>query len=129
MSDTDHLLVLSTRVAPTQKFLVDGEEYELLGMDHLSEDDEALVMARFSKYQQTADNLSIESDLRKGQALASSLKKQRTAIIAQLTTLPKEIAAKLPTKPAVKIIEAVQTVLEEGDGDDDPSDTKTEDDT
>lgn len=122
------MLTLSTRVVPARKFTVDGEEYEILGLDHLSREDEALVTARFSKYSQTAGNLSIEENLTKGTELALSLRKQRTAILTQLTTLPKDVADKLPTRPAIALIEAIQKEMEgEGTGDeDDEPDTEEE---
>jgi hypothetical protein len=105
------ILSLSTRVLPTRKFKVDGEEYEILSLDHLSRDDEALVHARFSRYGQTATDLSIERDLQKGTQLALSLRKQRAAILAQLTTMDRALADKLPTNDSVKLIEAIQEEL------------------
>lgn len=124
---TDYLLTLSTNVAPAKKFLVDGVEYELLGMDLLSKDDEAEVLARFSKYAQTSNDLSIESDLVKGKRLAASLRTQRVALLCKLTTLDKEVAAKIPTQDAVKLIEAVQALLEDEDDDDQEGEGNPED--
>jgi hypothetical protein len=111
------LLSLSTQLEPARKFLVDGLEYEILGIDHLGKADEAEVMARFSKYVQTANALSVAADLGKGTALAVSLRTQRIKILTMVTTLPADIADRLPTGPAVKLIEAVQEEFSENDPD------------
>ena len=47
---TDHLMQLSTTVAPAKTFTVDGMAYELLGMDHLSPEAEANVTALLTRY-------------------------------------------------------------------------------
>lgn len=123
---TDYQLELSTRVAPPKKFLVDGVEYELLGIDNLSADDEAECMARFSRYGQTSNALSIAEDLVQGKRLATSLRKQRTALLTKLTSLPKDVADRLPGPEAVKLITAAQQMMEE-DPDADEKDDAADD--
>lgn len=116
------LLSLTTVLKPPKKFLVDGDEYELLGVDHLSADDEADVMALFSRYGILQSDLEVQSEVRKGAETAKKMKATRLTILTKLTTLPLEVAKKLPLTQQVLLLEAVQAEVEaEGEEDDEPA--------
>lgn len=118
MSDT--VLALSTRVKPARKFTVDGEEYELLGIDHLSDADEAEAIALFARHTLLAIDLEQTISVAKGKEVATRLKQTRLTILAKLTTLPKQIAAQLPIDQQIKLLAALQEELE---GEEDANDT------
>lgn len=101
-------LSLSTIVKPAEKFTVDGEEFELLGMEHLSDSDEAEVIALYSRHTLLAIDLESTSAVAKGMVIAERLKATRLAILCKLTTMPKEIAIKLPDREQVRLLTALQ---------------------
>lgn len=123
MSD---LLTLSTEVAPAKKFMVDGEEYQLLGLDHLSADDEAKTMALFARHSLLASELEMTINTNKGTELALRLKKTRLQIITQVTDLPMDIAENLKVSGQVALLQAIQQELSANDEDDDEGSSKKE---
>lgn len=106
-------LALTTKLAPTKKFTVDGEEYEILGLDHLSKEDESKAVALFARHAYIATELEMTPNVQKGKELASRVRDTRMQIIATLTTLPKDIAEKLPLNAQIELITAVQSDQEE----------------
>lgn len=109
------VLALTTKVAEPKKFTLDDEEYEMLGMDHLTKSDEAHAVALFSRYMILVQELNVTDNVQKGRAIAESIADCRVAIICKLTTLPKEIAVKLPTPQQALLLEALQAEVEEAD--------------
>lgn len=110
---TDVLLSLSTRIAPARKFLVDGEEFEMLTLDHLSPDEEKKVVALFARHGVLASELEMTANVQRGEQLADSVRKTRFQIIRALTTLPKETVEKLPLPAQVSLLTALQSPEEE----------------
>lgn len=106
-------LALTTKLAPTRKFTVDGDEYEILGLDHLSKEDESKAVALFARHSVIATELDMTSNVEKGKELATRVRSTRLQIIATLTTLPKEIAEKLPLTEQIALITALQADQEE----------------
>jgi hypothetical protein len=110
------LLSLSTALKDTIKFSVDGVGYEILGVDHLTPDDEAEVMALFARYGNIQMELDGEKNVSKGIPKALELRGTRLRLLVKMTTMPAEVAAKLPLTQQVQLLEAIQ---EEGEADDD----------
>lgn len=109
-------LSLSTTIKEPRKFTVDGEPFQLLGLDHLSKDSETEALALFSRHQQLVMELATAGRLDKGKAIAERVKKVRLMILCKLTDMPKDVAEKLPLGEQVKLLEAL---MEEISGDDD----------
>ena len=114
----DFVLELSTQVVPGKQFSVDGEAYDLVNADHLSEDDEARIMGKFSLHFQIIRKLDRARNEAEARKLAKDLRRSRIELITELTSVPKDIVQKLPLTAQSSIIEAVQEelgVLPEGD--------------
>lgn len=122
-------LALTTEIAPAKKFTLDGEVYELLGIDHLSAEDEALAMALFARHGLLAQEIELTANTKRGAELALKLKSCRVRILCKLTTLPEEVAMKLPIQAQVKLLEAIQVELAGPDEDEADVDDKDADDT
>ena len=113
---TTDMLTLSTALKATEKFLLDGQEYEMLTSDHLSIEDEALVMAWLSRHTILANELSYARDPRKGRLVAERLRDARLKVIDLLTTLTKEQAAALPTSQQALLLVALAKMVEMPEG-------------
>ena len=111
---TDYALTFTTELAPAKKFLVDGQEYSLLGVDHLSTEDENEVTALFARFGVLTDELSLTSNLDKGRALAEKVKSTRISILCKVTSLDKETAERLHPTQQTQIIEAIISEVEAG---------------
>ena len=103
----DHILSLSTTVEPAKTFEVDDESYELLGFEHLSADDEAKAQAMFTKFFQLNRQLDNMANEKQGESLAKRIREKRIDILAHLTTMPHEVAAKLPLPAQAALFRAV----------------------
>lgn len=114
---TDYALSLSTALRPTKKFQVDGGEYEIFGIDHLSPDEEAEVMALFARYEALQDELSGQKNVTKGRGTAEQMRSTRVTILTKLTSLDRAKAGALKLSDQVKLLEVVQTELEADDDD------------
>lgn len=119
-------LALSTRVKPAKKFTVDGEEFQLLGLDHLSESDEAEAMALFSRHALLVAESESTANVLKGKEIADRVRKTRIQIICKLTDLPRSVAEKLPLSGQAALLETLRDELntkeEDSGGDDDDTD-------
>lgn len=104
-------LALTTRIAPAKKFTVDGEEYQLLGLNHLSDEDENKVMALFARHSILLAQSENTDNLVKGRDLAAKIRETRLSIISTLTDLPKDVAKALPLGQQVKLLETLQEIL------------------
>ncbi len=124
-------LALSTQVAPAKKFTVDGQEYQILVVDHLSVNDEAEVTALFSRFQWLLMELEQTPNLTKGKALAEGLRRTRLQIIGKLTDLPKNVREALPLGQQALLLEAIEAEIqssrESPDSEDGPEEVTEED--
>lgn len=111
------LMELTTEVAPTQKFTVDGAEYDLRGPDHLSDDEDAKLTAMFARHDKLSGSLSEAKNDETATSLAKKLADKRVDIIVILTTMPRDEAKKLPLKAQQKLFRAIRNELS---GDTDP---------
>jgi hypothetical protein len=105
---TDFSLALTTALKPTKKFTVDGDEFEMLGIDHLSPDDEADTVALFARLQILQGDLEVQANVTKGATIAKAMKATRETILTKLTTMPRPVASKLPLSQQVLLLEALE---------------------
>lgn len=116
---SDILLELSTHIREPKKFLVDGKEYQLLGLDHLGQADEVNVMALFARHTILAAELADSKEVKTGERVATRLKETRLSLLTKLTDLPLDIARKLPITAQVRLLETLEReVSEEPDAED-----------
>lgn len=117
---------LSTTVAPAKTFTVDEVPYELLGMDHLSPEAEAYVMATFTRYGALAEKLETIDDVEKSTALALRMRTMRMDVLEKMTTCPRDVLEKIPMSGQVVMMNALRTELDAttGDEDEDGDDVK-----
>ena len=130
MSEKRQLIQLSTSVVPATIFTVDDEEHKILGLEHLSEDDEAGVMGLFSQYGQLNDKLSTVKRRSDAEKVARRLRQLRIELLTFMTDLPAALAEKLPLSQQLILIEAITSELStpvgtapavsDEDGEDDP---------
>lgn len=112
-------LSLTTRIKPAKKFTVDGEEYQLLGIDHLSPDDENKVMALFARHSLLLAEQEGTENVTKGTAVAERVRKTRLEIICTLTDLPKSVAQALPLSGQARLLETLQEeISKDAEGED-----------
>lgn len=105
---TDFLVELSTKVAPAKKFTIDGEEYELYGFEHLSDDAEAEITAAFSKHGRLIDALNRAKNDNEAKNYARKLRGSRVHLISLLTSVPSETVETLPISAQAKLLETIQ---------------------
>ena len=115
---TEFPLILSTAVAPPKQILLDGVEYDLLGADNLSPEQEAEAMALFSRHSLIQQQLDMTDRLTDGQAIAARLRTCRILILSKLTSIPRDVAEKLPLSVQVVLLQAIQTEMEAEPDDD-----------
>lgn len=114
---SDHILSLTTTIEPAKTFEVDGEAFQLLGFEHLSPEEEARATAAFTRFAQLDTRLSNAKSDAEAQQFATQLRKRRIQLITMLTTLPTEIAEKLPISAQTELFKAVQAENAAVDGD------------
>ena len=126
---------LTTAIKPAALFLVDGQEYEMLGPEHLSPEEDAEVMALFARHALLLSELEMTRNLQKGTAVAEAVRKGRFAIIGKLTNMPRDLIERLPLPQQAKLMEAIRAEMEFGMGDEEDdleekgTETPPEDDT
>lgn len=121
VEEKDSILSLSTAIEPAEKVKVDGEEFEILGFRHLSDEDEAEVVALLARYDNLSMQLVTTNDDREAVAVARKLRAKRVALLTKLTTIPEKVLVKLPPTEQIKLTRVVQSmasVTPEEDGDD-----------
>jgi hypothetical protein len=90
------LLRLSTELTPTTKFYVDDEEYELLTMEHIGSEKEVELVALFHRFGRQLEALNAAKNDEQARQRAAKVRETRIEIITSFTTLPTEVASKLP---------------------------------
>jgi hypothetical protein len=110
-------LAITTALKATQKFTVDGVEYQLFDMDHLSPDEEAEALALFSRFGILAQGLDATANVKKGVELAKRMRVCREQVVARMTDLPADVIANIPLSQLSLIMEAMQNELEGAEDD------------
>lgn len=110
-------LELTTSIAPAKKFTVDGDEYLLLGVDHLTPEQENKVMALFARHALLLAEQEQTSHLGKGEAIAGRVRQCRLSLISTLTNLPQDIAGRLPLTQQARLMETLQEEMNSEDDD------------
>lgn len=116
------LLNLSTRIKEPAKFTVDGREYQILGIDHLSPTEESQVMALFARHAILTDELSMSRVTAKGERIALQMKEAREALLGKLTDLDSATIKKLAVSKQIKLLEVIEQVVSEDAEEDEPAD-------
>jgi len=117
-----HLLELSTKIAPPKTFIVDEDEYQLLGFEHISKAQEATVTALFSRYNTLNIRLAQAPSKEKAERAATLLYNIRMELMCNLTTLPRDVAEKLPMSAQVQLLNAIRGEVGGSAPDDDDDD-------
>jgi hypothetical protein len=117
MSEEQHdpsksVLDLSTKVSPTKKFTVDGEEYEIYSLEHLNAEDEAKITAIAARHDNVQRQVTTAANERQAQTAAAQLRELRTKMIVQVTTLPQDIAANLNLAAQIQLVELIQEEMD-----------------
>jgi hypothetical protein len=115
---SDPILSLSTELDPPSVFEVDGEQYQLLGLTHLSDEQESKATAMFSRFGQLTYKMETAPTDKEAEKLSKDLRKRRLDIIAFLTTMPRDVVEKLPLPGQIQLFQAVrrETNAESDDG-------------
>ncbi len=108
-------LNLSTSVKPAEKFTVDGVEYSLLGLEHLSPEAENTITALFARHGAVSIELGYGPPIDKGEALAERLKRLQNKIIGCMTDLPEDVIETIPMMEKARLFEAINQKYEKGD--------------
>jgi hypothetical protein len=104
---SDHILSLSTTVEPPKTFEVDSESYDLLGFSHLSPEDEARAQALFARFFALNRALDNAPNEKQGESFAKRVREKRLQILTMLTTMPMEVAERLPLDAQAQVFRAV----------------------
>jgi hypothetical protein len=115
----DAILTLSTQVEPADHVKIDGETYDMLGFAHLSDEDEAQVVAMLARYDNLSMQLVTTNDDKEAVNVARKLRRKRIDLLTKLTTIPESIITKLPPPEQIKLVKAVQRVASDGEADGD----------
>ena len=117
------LFALSTHVVAPKKFTVDGEEFNLLSLDHLSKEEEAMVMALFARHALLGQELELSPNAKRGAEVAERLRNCRLQLLTRLTTMSKSVAESLPLSEQARLLSALEEemALVESDEEEDKS--------
>lgn len=105
---SDPILELSTEVEPAKLIQIDGEDYKLLGFEHLDEEQEVKATAAFARHAKLMQALGEEPSIAKSEQISKKLRDNRIKLLAMLTTAPEEVIEKLPMTAAAKLLSAVE---------------------
>ena len=114
---SDPILSLSTQLDPPDTFEVDGESFNLLGLKHLSDEQEAEAQGLFARFQNISGQLETAANDQVAKRLSKDLRKRRLDLIALMTTVPRDLVEKLPLPAQVKLFKAIMEDFIAGDED------------
>ncbi len=113
MTDTrSPVLELSTVVKPAKMFTIDGSEYDLLSLDHLSATQEAQVVALFNRHERITAALAEEKNHDRATALALKMRDVRIAVLALMTSAPASVLRELPMTAQTTLMVGIQKEVE-----------------
>jgi len=107
----DNVLDLTTEIPAPYQFTVDGEPFDLYTYEHLSKDDEAHVQALFRRHTRETKKLAESRDDREAEAVASKNRDTRIDILCALTSMPRDVAERLPLGQQAKLMKEVASRL------------------
>lgn len=123
---TDHeekdgyILNLSTSLIETKKFLIDGSEFSLLGLEHLGEEDEAEAVALFAQYSRLMVELGGASNVERGKKVAQRMRDVRVRILVVLTDAPRAVVNAWPLGVQSKVMAAAEAEMSAEEESDEP---------
>lgn len=106
--ETDAALTIATDLEPTKKIKLDGTDYELLTVNHLSPQQEAAVTATFSRFQRIFEQLEVAKNDPVAEKLAADLQQYRAKLIGLMTTIPSSVVRGLRPGVQSEIVKAIR---------------------
>jgi hypothetical protein len=105
----ESILSLNTEVEPTLVFEVDGDQYELRTVSHLSTLEEAKLRRLYRREEQLNSQLTKigSKDDAALERIGTRLVGLRVELIVMMTNLPQEIAEQLPALAQNKLLRAI----------------------
>jgi hypothetical protein len=97
------ILELSTEVEPSFTIAIDGVDYELRTMSHLTKLEEAKLRRIVRKEIIQVEKINATSDDTLIERLATDLSNLRMELIEMMTTIPHDVLLKLPAMAQAKI--------------------------
>ena len=110
--EREAVLDLVTDIAPAKLLRVGGEEYDLLGLDHLTPETEAQVTATFTRFQSVYERLEAAPNMTIAANEAGKLQRYREKLIQLMTTIPPEVIKTLHAGQQGKILAVIRTELQ-----------------
>jgi hypothetical protein len=105
-------LSLSTEVIEPVPFTIDDVEYQMYTIDHLDEEQEAAFGVLFRRFERNRIELNRTKNDTRANKLMHTIRDQRADIICALTSVPKEIALKLPASQQTKLLNSITRKLQ-----------------
>lgn len=105
----DFIAEITTDVEPTKKFTIDKVEYELLGFEHLSDEQEVKATAAFARHMRLMRALDEAQSIGASEKIAAKLQSSRVTLLSMLTTAPEETIRELPLVAQARLLEVIQS--------------------
>lgn len=109
--ERDPLISLSTQVVEPAEVEIDDDKYQVYGQDHIGRDKEIRLMTLFKNHeraQRRFDTAKSDSDTAKA---ASLMRDARIDIITEFSTIPEEVADKLPLHAQGRLLDIIATEM------------------
>lgn len=119
------ILEITTEEVPAKLFTIDGEEFELYSLDHLSPEQESSVTATYARSQRIVERLASAKNDQIAEKEAAKLRPLRVKLIGLMTSVPRDRANELHPRAQGKIMDAISEEIrgeeeeEDSDGDSD----------
>jgi hypothetical protein len=111
VTDRTPAFELATILAEPEFFTVDGEEYRLLGLDHISTEEEARVIGLFGRYNWLTKQYEAVTEDKEGAKIGALLIAQRIKILTAMTDMPTDVAKRLPPTAQLKLVEYMSDMV------------------
>jgi hypothetical protein len=108
---SDIVVSISTQVKPAKRMLLDGEEFHILGPDHLSPEDESIIMALFARHELLQRELANEPKETRGKAIADRIRECQERLFSKLTDIPRDRIAALKLTQKAELMEAIERIV------------------
>jgi hypothetical protein len=106
---TTDILTLSTAVLPPKTFTIDEESYDLLSPKYFDPLQEARLDAILARYARLGRLLAEAKDDTAAEKSSMKLRTTRMDLIVHCTTVPDEVANRLPLDGQMLLLDAIST--------------------
>lgn len=103
----DPLVSLSTQVAEPATIEIDETSYDVLGEQNIGRSEEVTLMTLFKQHEQAQRDFDGGRDKRKITAAAERMRNTRLEIITTFTTIPLDVADKLPLVAQAQLLDII----------------------